>query len=271
MKPWLLPLGVGLLAGSCSVFAVLNFQHKSELKNLIQESQQLLITQTEQEQNLLAVQERASNLEEANRELAFKLQSTPTEDTAKTLENRMDPLPDPTEQRRQALAQIQQRNLARWSKSLNLRPDQLTRLNQILQNQLLNPQADNAKNFSELQNELLKLLTPEQRADYDRIQARETQARTELRVNVQLSRVQSMFDLSEPQKDQIFQRFTAIEQTNPGTTASSQEQRQQQAQRRATALEGILKPEQIKDYQEALSNRTSRGDFRGQGWTSGNY
>lgn len=78
-----------------------------------------------------------------------------------------------------------------------------------------------------------------------------------MRANVELSRVRSLFDLTENQNDQIFQKFAKLEETSPA--GRDRESRQKQAQKRAELLQGILKPEQIIEYQEMQSTRRGRG------------
>ena len=80
-----------------------------------------------------------------------------------------------------------------------------------------------------------------------------------------------MFDLSDSQKDQIFQKFATLE-TTPATSQApttpmdanaAAQAREERNQKRVDALKGILTPEQLKEYADSLNSTNGRG-FRGR-------
>lgn len=273
MKSWIIGL-VGVLLGSAATYGYLSHRYQAELVLAGQqnEAQKAAAAQTESE--LAASRKRLEAIEEVNRQLTAKNQSAaPAE--AETEISPVEAAPEP--QRRDRTAEMKafsdriiKREVDRWKNSLKLTPDQLALLSQTLQNKFQNGQPGNWANPAGMQAELLQILTPQQKDEYTRIQARESQARLELRVQTQLSQVQVMFDLTEAQKDQIFQKFAALEQNPsptpapaPGASTNRNQARQAQAQRRIQALQGILSPEQLRQYQQSMENNNG-GGFQGR-------
>lgn len=273
MKSWLIPGLAGLIAGAGLVYALestkasaeaaRNRTHIAELEQSLAKAQQETKTVTTRLDSLRQ-QATPAIAEPAPTQTGPDQAAT---DETKALERQA--------QRQAFMERMTQRSLDRWTGKLKLTPDQITRLKNLAQARMANPAMD-ARAWGAFEAELLQVLTPEQKAAYDHIQTREAQARQELRVNVELSRVQGMFDLSDAQKDQIFQKFAALETATPATASASPsapmdataaaKARDERNQKRVDALKGILTPEQLKEYADSLAGNNGGGNsgFRGR-------
>lgn len=270
MKSWVVAGLAGLLIGGGIVFAVGSYQ-----ASVAAEQSQSRIRELEQS---LAKAQQETKAESA-RLASLRQQANPV--PAEPVPAKVEPNPPPSDeakarereaQRQAMMEQMIERSIGRWTGKLKLTPDQITRLENLARARMANP-GQSGRSWSAFEAELLQVLTPEQKAAYDHIQNREAQARQELRVNVELSRVQSMFDLSDAQKDQIFQKFAALEtapatgqsSTSPMDANTAAQARLEQNQKRVDALKGILTPEQLKEYADSLTNHGGGNTvFRGR-------
>lgn len=259
MKSWLVAGLAGLLVGGGLVFALDAYkasaaaeQSQSRIRELEQSLAKARQEAATESARLASLRQQAISAP-AEPAPATAEPTTPASDEAKIREREA--------QRQAMMEQMIERSIGRWSGKLKLTPDQITRLKNLARARMANP-GQSGRSWAAFETELLQVLTPEQKAAYDHIQTREAQARQELRVNVELSRVQSMFDLSDAQKDQIFQKFAALEtapakdQTpiSPMDANTAAQARLEQNQKRVDALKGILTPEQLKEYADSLTN-----------------
>lgn len=248
------------------MYGISNYYHGIQTRGLLAQNKKLETQLNEVRLNGNGDKIRLEALEKANRQMSERLHSS----TDIQVEEKVLPEPIAEQPQRDRQAEMKafaeralQRSLERWQGKLKLRPDQVARLNQLLQARMQNAQGGRLSP-SELEQELLQVLTAEQKAEYDRIQNREAQARLELRTNTGLSQVQSMFDLTDAQKDQVFQKFAALEQSAPSSSSGERSSRQEQNQKRVEALKGILTPEQLAEYAESLNRGSARAGFQGR-------
>jgi len=278
MKPWLPGAAGGLALGVLGTYAYLSSSYEMELAKLRQEISAARESASQAEQSRTKIQDQLKTVEELNRQQLAKSLSAPSagdsqnQDTAQPAQTR-NQNPNREADMRAFAERMINRGVDRWTDALKLTPEQVFHLNQLIQAKIQNGQTENPWSSKYLQNELLEVLTPQQKAEYEHIQNRENQARVELRAQTQLSQVQSMFDLTDTQKDQIFQKFAEMEQTQaqpqsqasvPNTPESRREMRQAQTQKRIDALQGILTPDQIKQYQKAQEGFNGFNGFGGR-------
>jgi hypothetical protein len=259
MKSWIVSLIFGMALGGSVVWGFWRHSQNREQAQTREQVEQVQKEKAQLETELASAKQRM-----------VSLQGSPAVEPAPpAMENLATPeAGDESETVDQATARraFAERNaqqvIERWKTALKLRPDQVTRLYELFKARLQNGEGNAFRSGFDLQKDLLQILTPEQKTQYEHNQNRESQARLELRAYSELSRVQGMFDLTDAQKDQIFQKFATMEQAPPST--GERMNRQARAQQRAEALKGILTPEQLTQYQQSLQN--DRGGFRGRGF-----
>ncbi len=260
MKPWMIPGLVGFFAGGVLVFAVQSTRvtaASTQAAGRIAELEQTVV----QTQHEIAAQ--TARLESL-REASASIPSPSPAPTVKLPVPEATPAPDREAQRRAFMERMADRTIERWAAKLKLTPDQIARLKQMATARLQDPNLD-PRAWGSVEADLLNLLTPQQKAAYEQTKNRETQARQELRVNTELSRVQSLFDLTETQKDQIFQKFAAIEiaasssPPTPGDANAQMNARDERNQKRVDALSDVLTPAQLQEYADSLNNNSNSG------------
>ncbi len=114
----------------------------------------------------------------------------------------------------------------------------------------------------DVEGEMKNLLTPEQYAEYEQYQNEERHNQAEMMANVQLGQLQGMLQLSEDQKDKVFdiiyqqggQQFDPAlhKQTN---AANWQEVWGQQKEKKKESLRSVLTPEQMQIYEQHLESQ----------------
>jgi hypothetical protein len=260
MKPWMIPGLLGFLAGGVLVFAVQSSRGTAA-------STQAAGRIAELEQALAQTKQKAASQTaklESLRQISTSLPAPELKPAEPVPETAPSPTPDREAQRRAFMERMAERTIERWATKLKLTPEQIARLKQMATARLQDPNLD-PRAWGNIEADLLNVLTPQQKAAYEQTKNRESQARQELRVNTELSRVQSLFDLTETQKDQIFQKFAAIEiaassePATPGDANAQMNARDERNQKRVDALADILTPEQLQEYADSLNNNSFRG------------
>jgi hypothetical protein len=257
MKPWLIPGLVGFLAGGVLVFSFQSYRSASASAQADGRIAELELTLAKKRQETAAQTARLESLRKASATLPAP-EGKPVEPVTETAPT---PAPDREAQRRAFMERMAERTIERWAAKLKLTPDQIARLKQMATARLQDPNID-PRAWGSVEADLLNLFTPQQKTIYEQTKNRETQARQELRVHSELSRVQGLFDLTETQKDQIFQKFAAIETAatsvpaTPGDANAQMNARDERNQKRVDALADILTPEQLQEYADSLNNNS---------------
>lgn len=155
--------------------------------------------------------------------------------------------------------------------ALNLRPDQIARLNNVLQS--LSTEGENfswreMRDFNErLERALEGTLTPEQISALNNYRERETRARTEARTNIEFSMLDVALSLQPQQSDAVFNtlaRINALE-NDPAFLARVGNQdrdavRNALREEKRAAMSQLLSPEQMRLYNQILETQ----DFMGR-------
>lgn len=114
--------------------------------------------------------------------------------------------------------------------------------------------------------EMERLLTPEQKANFDALEQKDTRARAELSARFELSQVEQAVDISEAQRQAILQKLTeralaahasdASDPTapsEPGPDPDPLSRMQAHLDQQLAAVEGILTAPQLEEYRRQLS------------------
>lgn len=154
--------------------------------------------------------------------------------------------------------------MAAMKSRLNLTPDQEKAIQDVMdkQSQLAQTMAGKMMNGEspddlkkEMQNQgpdgdalnldkqLQTILTPDQQAEYQNMQADDKKNQAETMANMQLSTIQGSLQLTDDQKDKV---FNALLQTGPGASPDAQK----------AALQPLLTPQQFDTYSKYLDNQT---------------
>lgn len=117
-----------------------------------------------------------------------------------------------------------------------------------------------AANPVDLDTELKSALTPDQYAEYEKYQVEEKRNQAEMMANMELGQIQSMLQLTEAQKDKVFNILyqQAEKQTGWGEPGQAPPQDWQQVMEKqetdkVNALRDVLTPEQLQIYEKQLA------------------
>ena len=122
----------------------------------------------------------------------------------------------------------------------------------------------------DVDSELAKILTPDQQVEYKKFEQEEKNSALEMMSNVEMSQIQTKLQLTEAQKDQVFNALVAVpsmleeqmkaeattnsyQPIDPKTLASKSIERMNVIKK--IALKPILSPEQFSIYEKHLDNQ----------------
>jgi hypothetical protein len=265
MKLWIGAGALGIVIGGAGGTTYWQQRHADDLRKAQEQLAALQQLHVRTVSDLEKAQQRPPSLQETiSQPEDPAAAASEGEGMALTAENSdQERTPEQEAERRRAFAErAVERGMERWKGLLNLRPDQIAQLENLLKNKILNnPNLDRREAFQQIQAQLMSVLTPEQKAQFDHVQNRENQARVEARSYESLFQVQAAVDLSDAQKDQLLQKFASVQSAWRGM--SRQERRDQELQ----VLQSVLTPEQVKQYQQA--QQFNRGWGGRGGWVGG--
>jgi len=101
-----------------------------------------------------------------------------------------------------------------------------------------------------LDKQLANILTPDQQAQYQAMQADDKKNQIETQANMEFTTVQSSLQLSEDQKDPVFNALLKLNQSPPKGDFAAQ------AEAKKAALQPLLTPAQFETYSKSVDNQT---------------
>jgi Spy/CpxP family protein refolding chaperone len=130
----------------------------------------------------------------------------------------------------------------------------------------VDPQA--AANADTLDKTLASVLTPEQQAAYQQVQADEKTSRADTEATVQVNQVTPLLQLSDSQKEQVFNALYQVQASAPDpislmTNPNAATVIAAQAQATQDALAKVLTPDQMALYQQEGQTVSQFGGFGG--------
>jgi hypothetical protein len=175
------------------------------------------------------------------------------------------------------MANQREKELLALKTRLQLTPEQEALLKKIIEEEAAQTNAmtekmmkgekvdlSSAKNMKSLEQELEKILTPEQKTEYEALKEEEKKNRMETMATFEMNQVAPMLGLNEEQKDQFFNAIYQAEQTlqdpewtKKNRTGDSKDplshlKLRQQAKKEAAAK--VLTPEQLDTYSKQLQS-----------------
>lgn len=271
MKAWIGGILIGLVVGIGGVLAY--DWWKGPDPRLAQQDSEIASLKASKKKQMEDLNFKLEGIEKINQELTDRLQTAQKELADFKAQQPVKPDAKPPETAdfmksdfmKKAMEQQFRMKLQALKARLNLTPEQLQQLDQIVDRITKGGTSFPPNAIIDVEKELGKILSPEQKQELAKMDQQQLQAGRDMMANNEIAQISGLFDLTEAQKDQIFQKLSDVmadQFKSPGTFTGPDGKNitdprqilQIMSDRKADALKGILTDDQLAKYREYLDS-----------------